>query len=137
VQFSCGPLPAHVNYNFAPSSVMLDGVNPCIFALTVNTNSASASLTRSNGLWAVPSGLAFAALLLAPSGRRKPFKTYFAVVGLLVVGLYGIGCGGSSPAPNNNNPVGATPGTYSININSTIGGATSGKISSLVVTITK
>jgi hypothetical protein len=135
VQFSCGTLPAHVSCSFAPSSVTLDGVNPSIVALTVNTNSASARLTRSNGLWAVPSTLAFAALLL-PFGRRKRFKTYFAVAGLLVVGLYGIGCGGSSPAPNNNQ-VGAIPGTYSININSTIGGATSGKTSSLVVTITK
>jgi hypothetical protein len=135
VQLSCGTLPAHVSCTFAPSSVTLDGVNPSTVVLTVNTNSASASPRRSSGMWAVPSTLAFAALLL-PFGRRKRFKAYFAAAGLIVLGLCGIGCGGSSPAPNNN-PVGATPGTYSISINSTVGGATSGKSASLVVTITK
>jgi hypothetical protein len=132
VQFSCGKLPVNVSCSFSQASVTPDGVHPSVVMLTIKTSGTLASLTGSQHLWAIPSTLAFAGLLL-PFGKRRRLRNCLAMLGLIVMGIYGAGCGGGSSSSHNI----ATPGSFNITIAATSGGAPAGKSVPLSVTIVR
>jgi predicted component of type VI protein secretion system len=72
--------------------------------------------------------MAFAGLLL-PFGIRRRLKSAFAVLCLLGVVLYSVGCGSSS---NSNN---AMTATYTINITATVGTGNGAAVRSVPLTV--
>src|SRR5208337_2071685 len=131
IQFSCGTLPAKVSCTFSPSSVTPDGVNPSTVTLTVKTGGSMAASRVGNGaLWGVASTAVLSGVLLLPFGRRKRLTGALVVLGLMVLLISGIGCGGGSSNPNL-----AALGTFTLNVTST--GPAGAKTVALVVNITK
>ncbi len=129
VQFSCGTLPANVSCIFSQANVTPDGVHPSIVMLTVKTSGLLASRIGNGSLWAFTSTITLAGVLL-PFGRRRRYKTTLGVLGLFVLALYGVGCGTGSSSQNV-----AAPGSFTINVAATSGGAPAGKAVQLAVTI--
>jgi hypothetical protein len=131
VAFSCGAASADINCTFSPASVTLDGVNPGVIKITVNTKLVAANALLKTHSLGFASTLAFAGLLL-PFARRKHLRRCLVLVTILVVGLYAAGCGSGSSSAN------VTPtGTYVINVtaNGGVGGTT--KVIPLVVIVSK
>jgi hypothetical protein len=135
VQFSCGTLPAHVSCNFSQAQITPDGVHPSNVTLTVNTKGTLANNTGKSSLWAVTSTFALAGILL-PFGKRKGWKISLAAMCLIVVGLYGGGCGsGSSSAEGGRSS--APAGNFSFTVSASSSGVTAAKTVTLTVNIVK
>jgi hypothetical protein len=128
VQLACANLPAGLGCNFAKSSVTLDGVNPTAVALTITSRNLAASVPGTNRWRGALATMAFAGLLL-PFGIRRRLKSAFAVLCLLGVVLYSVGCGSSS---NSNN---AMTATYTINITATVGTGNGAAVRSVPLTV--
>jgi hypothetical protein len=107
---------------------MLDGTNVAAVKITVSTRSTTAGLVTPGRAFSVTTSLAFAVLLL-PFGRRR-LKTLLGLVVILVIALYGAGCGSSGSSSN------AQKGVYILNISATSTGGTA-KTTPLVVTSTE
>jgi len=131
VQVTCSSLPANVTCAFNPSSVTLDGVHRSTVTLTVSTSGSLASRIGKSSLWAVPSTIALGGLLLLPFGKRRRLNTTLFVLCLVLLGLGGIGCSGSSTKPNE-----AVVGSYTFNVTATSAGSTA-KAVAVVVNVTK
>jgi len=133
VQFSCGTLPAHVSCSFSKSTVTLDGTNPTVVTLTINTVGTVAKLNDSYGVWPASSALVLAGLLL-PFGLRKRFKLSRAALCLCVLVLCGAGCGGGGTTYNSNV---ASAGSFTLNVTASSGAAPAAKAVPLAVTIVR
>jgi len=129
VQLACTNLPARLGCSFAKSSVTLDGVNPTAVAVTFTTSNLVASVTRTNR-WRGTLATMVLAGFLFPFGMRRRLKSAFAVLCLLGVMLYGVGCGSNS---NSNN---VKAGTYTINVTATVGTGNSAAVKSVPLTVT-
>ena len=127
VQVSCGSLPVNISCSFAPASVTLDGSTTSSVKITVATRTTTAGLVTRGHALGVATSLAFAALLL-PFGRRRRLKTLLGLMGIVVIALYGAGCGSSGSSSN------AQKGVYVLSITTTSTGAAA-KITPLVVTV--
>ena len=83
--------------------------------------------------WTVASTAVLGGVLFLPFGRRRRVKTTLAVLGLMMVCIYAVGCGGGSSSSGNQGF--ATPGTFTINVTST--SSAMNKTAALVVNVTK
>ena len=131
VSMTCSSPSVDLSCTLSPASVTLDGVNPGVVKVTVNTKVTTANALIKTRLVGFASTVAFAAILL-PFGRRKRFKNLLGLVIILTAGLYAMGCGGGSSSSNT-----ASSGTYVINVNATGGTGAAAKVFPLVVTVTK
>lgn len=130
VQFSCGTLPANVSCGFSPASVTPDGVNPSTTTLTVKTSGALLSRAGNSAIWSVSATALPGGMLLLPLGRRRRINGTLALLGLLILLLAGLGCGGGSTMQTS-----TTPQTFTLNVTSS--GSAGSKTVPLVVNITK
>ena len=128
VQVSCGTLPANISCSFSPASVTLDGTCTASVKITVTAKATTAGLVTNGHSLGVATSLAFAVLLL-PFWRRNRLKALLGIAVIVLIGLYGAGCGSSSGSSSN-----AAKGMYVLNVTASSTGSTA-KTTPLVVTV--
>ncbi len=145
VSFSCDSttLPKGVTCSFVPASVTPNGGTVVTTTLTVQTTgAASAALNRRTGPYSdwLPRGGAVLALVLfgIPRVRRRSWVGGAALV-LFTLCLTGmLGCGGSRSASAGTPSAAATPpGSYSIQVTSSAGGAIDAQPVAVSLTVTE
>ena len=119
VNIACTNLPSTITCKFTPAKITLDGTNPGTATLVINTKGFNSSELKKSGLWAIPSGMALAGLLILPLGRRRKLQTFVAAVALMVAAVGGIGCGSSTSDAIANAKKSNNVGTYKINVTTT------------------
>ena len=130
ISFTCNAASADINCAFSPASVTLDGVNPGVVKITVNTKAIAAHAFIKHQILGFASTVAFAGLLV-PFRRRKHWKSLAGLVAMFVISLYAVGCGSGS-----GNSSSAPRGTYVVNVTATSGAGAAQKVTPLIVTVT-
>jgi len=137
VNIACTNLPSTISCKFTPATMTLDGTNPGTATLVIDTKGFNSSELKNTGLWAIPSGMALAGLLILPLGRRRKLQGMFAALALMVVAVGGIGCGSSTPDLIADAQKSKNVGTYIIHVTTTSITGTTPKTSVIVLNVTK
>jgi hypothetical protein len=137
VNIACTNLPSTISCKFTPAQLTLNGTNPGTATLVIDTKGFNSSELRKGSLWAIPSGMALAGLLILPLGRRRKIQAFFAAMALMGVAAGGIGCGSSTSDVIANAEKSKNVGTYSIHVTATSVTGTTPKTSVIVLNVTK
>lgn len=132
ISFACTPPSAMLESSCSASSVQTTGNAPVNAKVIVNTTAPNqvSSLSYPKSSWpkpwrGIPSGIAFAALLVASGADRKnKLRKAAPLIALMIIAMLGglVGCGGSSGSSTNTNP-GTPAGSYNLTLVATSGNA--------------
>jgi hypothetical protein len=144
VQFSCSGTPAASSCTVTPNPITLSSTNPAAITVSIATTArtvarvlppggqSTASL-RTFGLALLPGCPVLGIVLMPIRGRARGKRRYGAFIGLILMTLLCLGCGGGSNSSPANQNTGTPAGTYNINVSGTSAGVTQSMILKLTV----
>lgn len=135
---SCSGVPMNATCTISPSSLNLAANANASFTVTVNTQAATTSSLKFDGVKLASIGLAFLAplALLLTRRRRIPYcvrASALLFACLALIALTRCGGGGTSSTPTPPQSLTTPPGTYTLTVSGTIGTASTSQPLTLIV----
>jgi hypothetical protein len=133
---TCTGVPANATCTVSPSSLSLSSSANAIFTVTVNTQVVRTASLTFDSVKLASIGLTFLAPVALLLTKRRRTSRYICACVLLLACIPIIsltGCGGGGPTPTPPQTFTTAPGTYTLTVNATSGGATVSQPLTLIV----